>query len=255
MKRIEALLSPAELHSLKARDLQGSVCVVFDVLRATSTMLAALHSGAASVDAVGGIPEAIELRAADPGCLLAGEREGRRILASQTGGTDFDLGNSPREFTPERVKGRRIVMTTTNGTRALQACTAAETVLAASFGNLRATARWLETRDPGHLLLVGSGTQDHAALEDVLALGALADAVWSRASTGWVDDAVRIARHLYRDHRGDLLRTVSEGRNGHRLLRLPDLADDVSWCLETDRFDFVARRQPDGSFRAERSGH
>lgn len=251
MERIEAVFSPSELPALRSRDLRETVCVVFDVLRATSTMLEALANGAASIRPVGEIPEALAVRTQDPDVLLAGERHGLRIGAAQTGGLEFDLGNSPREFTPERVAGRRIVMTTTNGTRAIAACAGAATVLAASFGNLAATARWIELAEPRNVLLVGAGTLDHAALEDVLGVGALADRLWAWANQGWMDDAVRVARELYVARSQDLLRAVAEGRNGHRLLQIPDLADDVSLCLETGRHKLVARLHPDGCLRAE----
>ena len=117
------------------------MCVVFDVLRATSTFVTALHNGAKAIVPVSEISEALAFRRKQPDVLLGGERDGVRIRAAQTGGIDFDLGNSPREYTPEKVRGRTIVSTTTNGTRALRACAGAKTVLAASFLNLTATAR------------------------------------------------------------------------------------------------------------------
>ncbi|MFO1460027.1 MAG: 2-phosphosulfolactate phosphatase [Verrucomicrobiota bacterium] len=251
MKHIEAILSPSEFEVLRQRDLKKTACVVFDVLRATSTLLAAFASGADSVEPVAGIPEALGRRAEDPEVLLAGERQGLRIDGSQTGGVEFDLGNSPREFTRARVEGRRIVMTTTNGTRALHACSGAATVLAASFGNLSATARWLSLNHPEQLLLVCAGTQDHASLEDALAAGALADEIWTLVSSAWIDDGIRIARDLYRARRADLLRAVAEGRNGHRLLSQPQLAGDVPDCLDRDRFPFIARLDSRGRLRAE----
>ena len=85
----------------------------------------------------------------------------------------FDLGNSPREFTREKVAGRTIVSTTTNGTRALRACAGARNVLAAAFVNLESTARWLESARPERLVVVCAGTFDETALEDVLGAGAL----------------------------------------------------------------------------------
>src|SRR5437870_5610701 len=81
-------------------------------------------------------------------------RNGLRIRADLTGSIDFDLGNSPREFTPERVQGRTIVMTTTNGTRALRACAGAQRILVGSFLNLRATTQWLREKEPAHLILI-----------------------------------------------------------------------------------------------------
>ena len=133
--KIETILTTAELPALAQRDLRMTACVVFDVLRATSTFVTALHHGAKAIIPVSEIAEAVAFKKAESGkrkaatILLAGERDGVRIRAAQSGGIDFDFGNSPREFTPERVRGQTIVSTTTNGTRALQACAAAKLVL------------------------------------------------------------------------------------------------------------------------------
>ena len=114
---VEVLFTPAEFRVLPDCDLSGTTCVVFDVLRATSTIVTALAAGAAGVLPVEEISEALAWRRR-PDVLLAGERGGQRISAALTGGVEFDLGNSPREFTPERVAGKLIVSTTTNVTRA-----------------------------------------------------------------------------------------------------------------------------------------
>src|ERR1035441_3142155 len=175
---LEVLFAPAEYSHLRERDLRQTVCVVFDVLRATSTMVTALGNGAAAILPVAEIPEALVLRQHHPEILLAGERDGLRIEANLTGSVSFDLGNSPREFTAARIKGKTIAMTTTNGTRALRACAPASAVLLGSFLNLRATAQYIERQAPPHLLLVCSGTLDQAAYEDLLGAGALCDLVW-----------------------------------------------------------------------------
>ena len=177
---LDVTFTPAEFTALRQRDISQTVCVVFDVLRATSTMVTALANGAREIIPVCEIAEAVALRQARPDLLLAGERDGVRILRAQTGSVDFDLGNSPREFTRERVAGRSIAMTTTNGTRALQACRGAQRVLVGSFLNLGAVAEWLARERPESLLIVCSGTHEEAAYEDVLGAGALCDAVWSQ---------------------------------------------------------------------------
>ena len=125
---LEVTFAPAEFEALKGRDLSRTTCVVFDVLRATSTMALALSNGEEAIIPVAGIAEALRLREEQPAMLLAGERDGVRIPASLAGGVDFDLGNSPREFTRDKVQGKTIVMTTTNGTRALRACAGARRV-------------------------------------------------------------------------------------------------------------------------------
>src|SRR5262249_17947241 len=127
--------------------LNGTVCVVFDVLRATSSMVTALANGAAAIFPVAEISEALALRRDRPDLLLAGEREGVRISRDLSDGVPFDFGNSPREFTRDKVQGRTIAMTTTNGTRALRACARASKVFIGSFLNLAATTEVLR-REP-----------------------------------------------------------------------------------------------------------
>src|SRR5690348_6442306 len=105
---VEVLFAPAEFGALKQRDLRKTVCVVFDVLRATSSMVTALGNGATGILPVDEISEALACRKDDPAVLLAGERDGLRIGGQLTGGVEFELGNSPREFTAEKVGGRKI---------------------------------------------------------------------------------------------------------------------------------------------------
>ena len=237
---LEVLFTPAEFSLLSARDLSQTVCVVFDILRATTSLLTALGNGAEEIIPVAEISEALAIRARQPGVLLAGEREGLRIRAALTGGVDFEFGNSPREFTPEKVRGKKIVITTTNGTRALRACSGAKQILVGAFLNLRAVANWLEQARPPQLLLICSGTFDQAAYEDVLAAGALCDLIWASYERGQVSDAAQIARHVYRFAHGDLLGAIQSARNGRRLLAHPELADDVRFCAQRDTLQFVA---------------
>lgn len=246
---LEVLFAPAEYARLPQRDLRGTVCVVFDILRATTTMMAALENGALEILPVAEIDEALALRRSRPDVLLAGERNGLRIRAAQTGGLDFDLGNSPREFVPELVRGKTIAITTTNGTRALRACISARTVLVGSFLGLGAVARWIELEKPQDLLLICSGTADQVSFEDTLAAGALCELIWPQYSSGAVADSAAMARQIYRSAPADLLQAMQLARNGRRLLALPELRDDVPACLKRDTIGFVAALCPDGAVR------
>jgi 2-phosphosulfolactate phosphatase len=250
---LEVLFAPAEYAMMRERDLRQTVCVVFDILRATSTMVTALGNGAAAILPVAEIPEALSIRQRRPEVLLAGERDGVRIEGNLTGGVSFDLGNSPREFTAARVKGKTIAMTTTNGTRALRACAPASSVLLGSFLNLRATAQFIENRSPAHLLLVCSGILDQAAYEDLLGAGALCDLVWPRYGGGAVADSAHIARRLFRLEQNDLLGAVSRSRNGRRLMAHPELRADVPFCLQCDLFGLVAELGKDGEIKTRPS--
>ena len=246
---LEVILSPAEFPVLKRRDLSETVCVVFDILRATTSMITALSNGAEAIIPVAEISEALVLRQKNSNLLLAGERDGLRIRADLTGGIDFDLGNSPREFTAEKVSGRSIVMTTTNGTRALRSCAGARMILVSSFLNLRATTNWLRERNPSHLVLVCGGTIDEPALEDVLAAGALCEKLWSNYAGGHVSDSAEIARRIYPLMQFNLLETMKQSSNGRRLLANPELRDDVWLCVQRETVSFVAALLPGGAVR------
>lgn len=247
MTSLEILFTPSEFAGLPQRDLSGTVCVVFDVLRATSTMVTALANGALAVRPVSTIAQAVGWRARDPAVLLAGERDGLRIPAALSGGVEFDLGNSPREFGPERVRGRTIVMTTTNGTRALEACRGAARVWVGALLNLGAVSSGLRRLHPRHLLVVCSGTLEQPAFEDVLAAGALCESLDELYRDGDVADSVPLAIAAYRRHGEDLAAGLGTGRNGRRLLRQPELRDDVAFCAARDRYDFVPVCTADGA--------
>ena len=212
----------------------GATCVVFDVLRATSTILATLANGARGVVPVRTTEEAFAARENDfPGALLGGERGGARI-------DGFDLGNSPREYLSDVVAGRDIITTTTNGTLALRACAGANRVLAAALVNIDATATALRggPLTPGPLLLVCAGTGEDFALEDGLAAGALAVRL---DDTGQhrPDDATRAMMALYERCHRDLSAALFGSKNGRRLEKI-GLGEDVAWCARESVLDGVA---------------
>jgi len=246
--KIDTLLSPAELPALARRDLHGTACVVFDILRATSTFVTALNNGAEAIIPVGEINEALSIRKNFPGILLAGEREGRRIYAAQACGVDFDFGNSPREFVPKKIASKTIVSTTTNGTRALRACVGAKIILAASFLNLTATAKFLQQQQPAEILLVCAGTGTGVALEDVLAAGALTELLTARGDAH-ISDSAETARRTFLHAYADLPTALAASQNARRLLAIPELHDDVAFCSQRDIFNLVAEMKADGIIR------
>jgi 1-phosphatidylinositol phosphodiesterase len=259
---IDVLFTPAEFARLSDRDLGRTTCVVFDILRGTTSIITALGHGAAAVIPVIEIAEALAVRAQRPEVLLAGERHGLRIRADQAGGVEFDLANSPREYTAQKVRGRTIVTTTTNGTRALRACAGAHCTLVGSFLNLSALAGWIEQHPAEDLLLVCSGTGEQAAYEDVLAAGALLEKLGTRAKNSRqrlgarqpsaaldgrpgldsspASDAALMALCLWQQAADRLLDALRSSSNGQRLLAQPELAPDVPFSLRHDTIPLVA---------------
>jgi 2-phosphosulfolactate phosphatase len=249
---LEVTFTPADFEALPHQDLSNTACVVFDVLRATSTIVTALSKGALSVLPVGSIAEALKERAADPEVLLAGERNGLRITADVSGSVDFDLGNSPREFTSARVRDRRIVTTTTNGTRAFAACRGARHVLAGSFLNLQRTAQHLAQLRCKRVLLICSGTGKAVAFEDCLGTGALCRALKEAVPDYELTDSAQFATDVYTTHESDLLSGITKSSNARRLLANPALAGDIAFCLTPNLYPIVVVSDPHGRlYRAD----
>ena len=247
--QIDVILTPAEFPTLVARDLSATTCVVFDVLRATSSMLTALNNGAEAIIPVSEISEALAIKQKRPDVLLAGERHGLRIRKELTGSIDFDFGNSPRDFTPEKVRGKAIAWTTTNGTRALRACAHAEMILLGGLVNLRAVADILEQLRPRHLLLICAGTFETAAFEDLFAAGALIEALQHLANNDDLSDSARLIWHAH-CHVNTDNELIASSSNARRLSANPDLAPDVPLCLQRNSIQLNASLLNDGSVRA-----
>jgi len=223
--KFEVAFTPAELAG---GDLGGRVVVVLDVLRATSTIVEALANGAQAVRPVSAVDEAV--RAAEEigrdRALLAGERRSIRIEG-------FDLGNSPREFARERVSGKVVVLTTTNGTVAILASAAARRVLIGSFLNLDAVAREL-VRDGGPVSIVCSGREGRFALEDALCAGALVRRASELAGVALeTNDAARAALDLLAAHGADLAGAFARTAAGRQLIDA-GLEADLECCARVD---------------------
>ena len=190
---IDCLLSPADIAAVEPARLVGVTAVVFDVLRATSSLVTALAHGTREVRPVRTIDEAREVTCSWPGARLAGERHGDPIVG-------FDFGNSPLEFMPEAPA--RLVTTTTNGTIALRACAGAEVVIAASLLNLGAVANGLRAAAPGRVLMVCAGTFETAALEDIYAAGSLIDLLGKADRSDAAETAMSVGSALGRRSAG-----------------------------------------------------
>lgn len=152
--KADQVFSPSEVAYV---DLTGKVAVVIDVLRFTTTALTAIENGAGSIQAVATVDEAYQIGAGKE-TLIAGERDGKPLPG-------FHLGNSPLEFTREKVEGKKVVSTTTNGTQAIVACKQADMILLACNRNALATANYLKARGQD-VVLVPAGLYGRFALED-----------------------------------------------------------------------------------------
>lgn len=212
-------MSPA---LLPLYDIRHSAVVIIDVLRATSTIATALHNGAAQVIPVASVERCIQLGESLQ-AITAGERDG--IIAP-----GLQQGNSPFEYPPEFIRGKTLVLTTTNGTRLLHMAAAAAEILTGSFPNLSSVCAYLQHRQLP-VVLACAGWKDRINLEDTLFAGA----VVSRLRPFFrVDcDAALIAESLYRQSRQDLFAAISRATHFHRLSRF-GLEKDIHYCLTED---------------------
>jgi 2-phosphosulfolactate phosphatase len=225
---IQVALCPSEIRRISATDLSEVTAVVFDVLRATSSIITGLAAGVEAIIPVGTVNEARARKLKDPELLLAGEREG---LPPE----GFDLGNSPEEF--EKLQGRRVVMTTTNGTAAIESMRGASKVLIGALLNIDALADYLFTHPPKSLLLVCAGTGEEFSLEDAIAAGAL---VVRLADDQRLSDSAIITRSLYEQVGDDLDEWLRQTQNGKHLRKIGKDAD-ITWCARLSVFDLVCQ--------------
>lgn len=226
--RIDTYFTTAEVDP---QSLASAVVVVVDVIRATTTMTEALANGARAIYPTASTEDAVRLAQSfgREDTLLCGERKGMKIEG-------FDLGNSPREFTAEAVAGKRLVMSTTNGTRALVAGTEGERLLVCALTNLQAVADALAAAEAVAILCAGK--EDEFSIEDALCAGALIARVRDAAEEPpRLNDASRAALVLADSLHPDRA-VLAESAAGGVLADI-GLLDDLEICVEVDRHGIV----------------
>lgn len=220
---------------LTPTDTLPDCAIAVDVLRATSTMVTALDAGAEAVQVFSDLDKLMQVSEdwSPDKRIRAGERGGSKVEG-------FDFGNSPLDCTPERVKGCRLFISTTNGTRALTRIQNASVVLAAALINRQAVVRYLLDHQPETVWIVGSGWEGSFALEDTVCAGAIAHQLQAALSGSLEDltgnDETIGALTLYEQWQNRLLDLLHHASHGKRLLRL-DCHADLKYCAQTDILD------------------
>jgi len=220
-RRVHVALTPADFPGLA---LDGRAALVVDVLRATTTVVAACAAGCARIVPVADRDAALAAAARYPSgeALLAGERGGRTL-------TGFHLGNSPLEYVPERVAGRTVIFTTTNGTEAMLHAGRAAAAAAAALVNVNAAARWAleQERD---LTVLCAGERGALSLEDAVCAGILVERMLAEAGALELTDAALAALRLGEHYAERLDRLGLESAWGRNLAR-QGRAVDLDACL------------------------
>ena len=224
-KRIEVCFTPGEYAYYKD---EFEIVVVIDVLRATSAMCAAFDNGVLSIIPVPTVEEALQYK--NKGFLAGAERMGQIVEG-------FDFGNSPFSFMNEELRGKEIVLTTTNGTKSLDVAKDADTVVVGSFLNLTAISSWLSKQNK-NILCLCSGWQDKFNLEDTICAGAISDFLISTGNFISVEDSSIAAKYLFLSAKDNYLVYLKSSSHRRRLKHL-NLNEDIKYCLTPDQTDVI----------------
>jgi len=219
-RKIETCFSPAlyepEQHT-------GSIVVIIDILRATSAICTAFANGALSIIPVAEIIEAKEYKSR--GYLVAAERDGYVL--------DFaDFGNSPFNFTREKVEGKTIVYSTTNGTGIINMASAASAIVIGSFLNISALTEWIKSQDK-NVVLFCAGWKNRFNLEDTICAGSMAERLMNSSLYSTICDSTLAALDLWSLARSDLAGYIEKAAQQTRL-RDKRLDDCIEFCLTSD---------------------
>ncbi|MTJ11717.1 2-phosphosulfolactate phosphatase family protein [Anabaena sp. UHCC 0187] len=234
---------------LTPTDTLPECAIAVDVLRATSTMATVLAAGGEAVQVFSDLDQLVEVSEQWPPekRLRAGERGGAKVAG-------FELGNSPLDCTADLVTGRRLFISTTNGTRALQRIQNAPIVLAAALINRAAVVKFLLEKQPETVWIVGSGWEGSYSLEDTVCAGAIAHSICQQTNCSLEEisgnDEVIGAIALYSQWQNDLLGLLHKASHGQRLLRLECL-EDLKYCSQTDILDVLPIQQEMGVLKSQ----
>lgn len=225
-RKVEVVYSPALFPVYF--DNNDCVVVVIDVFRATSAICAAFQSGIDSLIPVATLEEAIEYK--KKGFKVGAERNAEVVEG-------FDFGNSPLTFKDGKFKNESLVLTTTNGTKALEMAKPANKVAIGAFTNFSALCDYIEKEDKDVLLLC-AGWKDRFNLEDTLFAGAVVQKVSQNLRFTNLSDSSIAAINMYESAKNDLFGFLGESSHRKRLSRL-NMEEDIIYCLTKDKTDIV----------------
>lgn len=219
-KDLHVCLTPALLPLFNVEDY---IVVVIDIFRATSSICYGIENGAEAIIPVSQVEECAAYREKGLDYLLAAERDGSVV-------DGFDFGNSPFSYTKEKVVGKTVVLTTTNGTHALHLSRSAKKIVIGSFLNLTALSNWLNSQYE-NVLLVCAGWKNNFNLEDTLFAGAVIEQLKDKGFA--LDDAALAANDLFQIGKSDINGYLKKTSHGERLKKL-GIEKDIEFCLQVD---------------------
>jgi len=230
MNNLETLFIPEEIKNI---ELAGKLVVIIDVLRASSTIITALANGCRGFIPIFS-PDQAKKKAQEfkkERVLLGGEREGTKI-------EDFNLGNSPREYKREAVKGKTIIFSTTNGVKTLEMVKGAHRIIIGSFLNLQAVCDYC-TDYKRDILIICAGRKGRFSLEDTACAGMMVNSLRDVFPGDHQEvDANLTAQLLYVKFGNNILEILGKSQHG-RYLESIGLGEDLKFCSQLDLFHIV----------------
>lgn len=210
-------------------EITGTNAVVIDMLRATSVITSALHNGAKKVIPVLTIDEAFKMKAEDKEVVLGGERKGIKIEG-------FDAGNSPLEFTPDFISGKTLVITTSNGTRAINGCRNAKNIFIGSMLNGPAAAEKAAAGSVD-ISIACAGTQGKFSLDDFICAGYIIDEIL-KIRKYELSDICFLSNHIYMENSDNLEGFISNASHFNYLVSI-GAYEDIKYCCKKGTIDVV----------------
>lgn len=224
-KLVEVCYTPGQYNLYKEN---FEIVVVIDVLRATSAICSALHHGVEKIIPVSSVQEARAYQA--QGYIAAAERDGQVVEG-------FPFGNSPYAFMDPELKGKTVVLTTTNGTKAIHMASDRKIVVIGCLNNLDALCKWLIEQHRNTLILA-SGWKDKINLEDTICGGAIADILLESRKFRADEDSTVAAKFIYRSAKEHLWSFLRSSSHRRRLIKL-NIQKDVKYCLTLNTVDTI----------------
>lgn len=223
--RVEVCFTPKSYELYRA---DFDIAVVIDVLRATSAICTGIEHGVEKIIPVSSVEEAREYQT--EGFLAAAERGGQIVEG-------FDMGNSPYTYMNPELKGKTVVLTTTNGTKTINIAQDMPTVVIGSLNNLSAVSQWL-IEQKKDVLLMGSGWKDKFNLEDTICAGAIADILIESGGFFAEEDSTIAAKFISRSARDNIFSFLKASSHRRRLRKL-NLTEDIRYCLTPNTLSTV----------------
>ena len=218
-------------------DAENKIVIVIDVLRATSVITTALYNGAEKLIPVVSVEEAFELKEKlHKNAILGGERNALKPEG-------FDMGNSPLEYSKNRVYGKTVVLTTSNGTLAIKSCQKAKYILIGCFLNVTAVAREAVNLsralgENADIVLLCAGTLGKFSLDDFCCAGAICDYLCKNHRDSKLSDLATAAKLLYQNKADNIHSLISMAKH-YKVLKELGFEKDLDYCLQQDIFDIV----------------